>query len=578
MYDLIVRDGTLIDGTGATRRIADVGVRDGRIAAIGRIARSEGRREIDASGCVVAPGFIDPHTHYDPQLTLDPFASSSCFHGVTSVVASNCGFAIAPTRREHRDCVKHIFARVEEIDPAVLDRIPWDFESFPEFLAAREGRLGVNASFYLGHSNVRLWVLGEEAYERAATPDEVDAMRALVREAMAAGAAGLSSSHSATDWDALDRPVPSRLSTLDELEQLVAEVGAASRGSIAYLPASAVGGLTPDDGALLIRMALSSRLPVVIQGLGARSKTDAPTATWPKSRAYLEQARSQGAAVYSLLISRPFQRPFSLERGTTMFEGALAFHRLFREADTVEERCRMLRDPAYRDAIRESVEHPNRDPDAGPTTPPPGFGMLSVHRVRDAVHEPLVGRTIPELAAERGVAPMDAMVDLALAEDLATEFLWNTDTPEWRDGTHQASIHPQMIVGTSDGGAHLGRDDGAEFSSYFLRYWVREWGLWSLEAAVRELTAVPASILGLTDRGLVLPGLAADLTIFDPDTVGPDRKELVEDRIPGQTRWTSRPSGFRATIVNGVPIVLDGEIADEAARPGQVLRPGTMLA
>lgn len=574
MFDLVLTGGLVVDGTGASRRVADIAIDAGRISAIGRIDPAGARRVLDVSGLVVAPGLIDAHTHYDPQLTLDPFASSSCFHGVTTVVAGNCGFALSPTRASGREAVKQIFARVEEIDLAVLDRIPWDFESFPEFLAAREGQLGVNAAFYVGHSNLRLWTLGEAAYERESTESEISEMVGILRAAMAAGAAGFSGSHSPTDFDALDRPVPSRLASFHELEALCAEVGRANRGSIAYLPFSAVGGLSPEDGELLIRLAHASRRPMIIQGLGARSKVDAPTATWPASEAYLARARAAGAAVYSLLIARPFVRPFDLARGTTMFEGALAFHRLFRQADSVEQRCEMLRDASYREAIRKSVEHPNRDPEAGPTTPPPHFEQLSVHRTRDAANRQLEGRGLIEIARERGVEPMDALVDLALSEDLATEFLWSTDTPAWRDGTLLASRHPQMLIGTSDGGAHLGRDDGAEFSSYFLRYWVREWGLWTLEAAIRELSAIPAAILGLHDRGLLLPGYAADLFVFDPDTIGPDEKSLREDRIPGQTRWTSRPAGVRATIVNGVPIIEHGEITDEGARPGRVLRPG----
>ena len=574
MLDLVIKNGMLIDGTGASRRIADVAIENGRIAAIGRIAEDRARRVIDAEGLIVAPGLIDAHTHYDPQLTLDPFASSSCFHGVTSVVVGNCGFALAPTRASGRDAVKQIFSRVEEIDLAVLDQIPWDFESFPEFLASREKKLGVNAAFYVGHSNLRLWSLGEAAYERESSEAEVDEMKQILRAAMAAGAAGFSSSHSPTDFDALDRPVPSRLASLTELEALAAEVGDANRGSIAYLPFSAVGGLTAEDGDLLIRLAHRSRRPVIIQGLGARSKVDAPTATWPKSAAYLERARTLGAAVYSLLIARPFERPFSLARGTTLFEGAHAFHRLFTESVDVKARMKMLSDPDYRESIRKSVEHPNRDPDAGSTTPPPHFSTLSVHRVRDETNQPFEGRGLVEIAAERGVEPMDALVDLALAEDLETEFLWCTDSPEWRDGTFQASSHPQMLIGTSDAGAHLGRDDGAEFSSYFLRYWVREWGLWTLEAAIRELTAIPAAVLGLADRGLLLPGYAADLFLFDPETIGPGLKQLGEDRIPGQTRWMSRPRGTRATIVNGVPIVEHSEITNDSARPGHVLKPG----
>ena len=574
MHDLVIRNGMVVDGTGASRRIADVAIDDGRISAVGRIDPASARRVINAEGLVVAPGIIDMHTHYDPQLTLDPFASSSCFHGVTSVVAGNCGFALAPTRAEGREAVKGIFSRVEEIDLSVLDQIPWDFESFPEFLEARRGRLGVNAGFYVGHSNLRLWVLGDEAYDRASTEAEVSEMRTILRAAMSAGAIGFSSSHSPTDFDALDRPVPSRLSSLEELEALTDELGDWNAGSLAYLPFSAVGGLSAEDGDLLIRLAHTSRLPVVIQGLGARSKVDAPTATWPKSEAYLERARAEGAAVYSLLMSRPFERVFDLLRGTTMFEGALAFNRLFTEAKTGEARMKLLRESGFRDAIRKSIEEPNRDPDQGPTTPPPHFESLFVHRVRDPENRGYEGRSILEIATERHLEPMDVLVDLALSEDLVTEFLWSTDTPEWREGTHSASTHPQMLLGTSDAGAHLGRDDGAEFSSYFLRYWVREWGLWTLEAAIRELSAIPAAVLGLTGRGLIQVGYAADLFLFDPLTVGPDVKQIGEDRIPGQTRWTSRPKGVRATIVNGVPIVENGEIADEQARPGHVMKPG----
>ncbi len=574
MYDLIITNGFLIDGTGASRRRADVAIRAGRIVALGRFSAAEGRRVIDAEGCVVAPGIIDAHTHYDPQLTLDPYAASSCFHGVTSVVVGNCGFALAPTRPEARLGVKQIFSRVEEIDMETLDRIPWDFETFPELLAAREGNLGVNAAWYIGHSNLRLWAMGEAAYDREATEEEIETMRRSVAEAMASGAAGLSSSHSPTDLDTLDRPVPSRQSSLAELSTLACEAGSSNRGSIAYLPFSAVGGLSEADGDYLIELALESRLPVIIQGLGARSKTDAPTATWPESKAYLERARARGAAVYSLLISRPFIRPFSLAKGTTLFEGALAFDRLFTQAKSVPDRIKMLRDPDYRNAIREAVEKPNTDPDAGSTLPPPRFEQLRVNRTAHPDNQRYVGQTLAEIGRERGEAPMDSLIEIALKDDLETEILWSTDTDEWREGTQLASLHPQMIIGTSDGGAHLGRDDGAEFSSYFFRYWVREWGRWELEAAVRELTAIPASILGLTDRGILAPGYAADLVIFDPVTIGPDLKEFREDRIPGQKRWISRPVGVRATIVNGVPIVLEGEIPDDAGLPGTVLRPG----
>ncbi|OCC23600.1 amidohydrolase [Croceicoccus estronivorus] len=576
MYDLVILNGFVIDGTGVSRRQADVAIRDGRIVGIGRFARSEARRSIDAEGHVVAPGIIDAHTHYDPQLTFEPYGTSSCFHGVTSVVTGNCGFAMSPTRAADRKYMSSIFTRVEEIGANAMAAIAWDFETFPEYLAARTGKIGINAAFYIGHSNIRRWVLGDESNQRAATDDEVAEMRMIVRDAMAAGAAGLSSSHSPTDLDMEDRPVPSRLSSRQELLALADEVGRANKGTIGYLPLSAMGGLSAEDGELLVEMALASRRPIIIQGLGARSKVEAPTATWPESEKYLESCRQRGAAVYSLLISRPFNRPVCLARNTSMYEGVPAFHRLFK-TDSLAERMAMLRDPAYRDEIRYAVENPNSDPAKGSNTPPPAFNLMLVGKTRRPDNAVLEGRRLTEIAEERGCAPMDVMADLALSEDLETEFIWNTETDEWREGTFLASRHPQMIIGTSDGGAHLGRDDNAEFTSYFFKYWVREWGKWSLEEAIREFTMLPAKILGFNDRGIIAEGYAADIMIFDPETIGPDIKVIAHDLPGGDSRWTSRPKGVKATIVNGVPIVLDGRLLDDCGLPGHVLRPGVSL-
>ncbi|MCA9502518.1 MAG: amidohydrolase family protein [Myxococcales bacterium] len=572
-YDLLIQNGLVVDGTGLPRRRSDVAIRDGRIVGLGRFDAAEARRVIDAEDRIVAPGIVDPHTHYDPQLTFEPYATSSCYHGVTSVVAGNCGFSIAPTRADDRESILRIFARVEDMSPGSLAAIPWGFESFPEYLATREGHLGINAGCYVGHCNLRRWVMGDACYEREATEDEVASMRALVREAMAAGAAGLSSTHAPTHLDDLGRPVPSRIASKAELEALVREVGAANRGSISYLPFSSIGGLDEADGDLLIRLALASRLPVITQGIGARSKVDAPTATWEHSRAYLERARSVGAGVYSMLMARPFERRFSLAEGTSLYEGVPAFHRLFTEARTVEARMVMLRDRAYREAIRNAVENPNRDPAVGPTLPPPHFALLYVYRASDPGNRKWIGHSMKEIGEARGIAPMDAMVEIALAEDLDVEFVWRTETDVWREGTYQASTHPHMLLGTSDGGAHLGRDDGSEWSSWFLRYWVREWGKWELEEAIRQMTQQPAALLGFVDRGMLLPGHAADLMIFDPERIGPGRKEFVRDFPNGEGRWSSRPEGMHATIVNGVPIVIDGELTDDGGLPGQVLRP-----
>jgi N-acyl-D-aspartate/D-glutamate deacylase len=300
---------------------------------------------------------------------------------------------------------------------------------------------------------------------------------------------------------------------------------------------------------------------------------DAPTATWPESRKFVERAAEEGAAIYSLIMARPLNRRFTLADGTQLYEGVPEFHRLFSQAPTLERRIALARDPGFRASVRQAVENPNKDPRLGPTLPPPHWPVLLVYRAARAENQTLVGRSIAALARERGVAPMDAFLDLALSEDLATEFVWATETDEWREGTYQASVHPSMLIGTSDGGAHLDRDDGSEFSSYFLASWVRDWGKWTLEEAIRHLSMLPAGLIGLAQRGAILPGWAADLFVFDPRTIRPARKEFVRDFPNGEGRWTTRPEGVRATIVNGVPIVRDGELNPDCGHPGQVLRP-----
>ena len=573
-YDLVITNGTVVDGTGLPRRTADVGITRGSVAAIGFIDPSEGDRVIDATGKVVAPGIVDPHTHYDPQLTFEPYGTSSCYHGVTTVVAGNCGFSVAPLKPGDAPWLIQLFARVEGMDASALEGIPVDgFESFPEFLESMRGKIGINAAFYIGHCALRRYVMGDAAQEREATREEIERMVQIVREAMAAGAAGFSSTHSPTHVDSADRPVPSRLSSVDELKALAEAAGRSGSGSLAYLPGSAVGGITAEDEELLIEMSLLSRMPVIIQGLGARSKVDAPTAGWDNAKRFVDEATARGAAVYSMAMSKPFNRTFDLAAGTKLYEGALQLNRLFTEAATVDDRLALIADPAFREAARDSVDHPNRDANAGPTLPPPGWAVLHVNKASRPENEKLIGRSLADIATERGVHPTDAFLEIAASEDLAVEFLWKTETPEWIEGTKIAQDDPHMIVGTSDGGAHLDRDDGAEAHTWFLQHWVREWGGFTLEEGVRQITAIPAALCGFTDRGLLLVGYAADIMIFDPDTVGPDQKALAHDFPNGAARWTSKPQGVHATIVNGVPIVLDGELQTDVPLPGHVLSP-----
>ncbi|HEY5109586.1 MAG TPA: amidohydrolase family protein [Acidimicrobiales bacterium] len=569
-YQLLIRNGVLIDGSGNSRRRADVAARDGRIVAIGRLGDATADVELDAQGRIVAPGIIDPHTHYDPQITWDPYATASCFHGVTTVLAGNCGFSVAPTLPVDRPFFAGLFAKVEGMAPAALDGINWNFETFPEFLADRAGKLGVNLACYVGHCNLRRWVMGTDGSARAATPAEILEMGRILTEAMRAGAAGLSSTHASTHNDGDNHPVPSRFAEPDELLALADELGRINRGTITYLPRSAVGGLDADDMELLIELGRVSGLPVIIQGLGGRNKVDAPGAGWDVALEFLERARVAGSAVYSLLLARPFDRPFSLDFGTTLYEGVQAWDKVV--APDVHDRRALLADPAVRDAMRDAVEHPNRDPDRGSTLPPPHWDVLFVGSVTDPELDRFVGRSIADIAAEQGVAPADAMLDLAMADDLATHFRWVTETGEWMDAVREAQHNPHMITGTSDGGAHLSRDDGSDYSTYFLRRWVLDLGEWTLEQGIRQLTSVPAALLGFRDRGLVQNGNFADLMIFDPEEIRrPGRKELVHD-LPGNSgRFQAYPNGIHATIVNGVPIVLDGKLT--GALPGQVVSP-----
>lgn len=571
VFDLIIRGGFVIDGTGLSRRRVDVGIRNGRVAALAHLDGARATQEIDATGMIVAPGIVDPHTHYDPQITFDPYATMSCFHGVTTVLAGNCGFSAAPVRKDDREFLTDIFASVEDMNPIALSGVPWDnFETFPEYLGSLKGKLGVNFACYVGHSNIRRWVMGDGAYDREATPEEIGAMQAIVDDAMAAGAAGLSSSAAATHLDIKGRPVPSRRAGRAELLALSEAAGRRRPGTICYLPASAIGGMTQDDYDLLLGIGAASGVPVVIQGIGGRSKVDVPTAGWEAASRFLDEANARGTPVYSLLISRPFDRTLEIGPNNGHYKACFAFHELLNLPD--DERRAALRDPAWRDRVREAVENCNRDPAKGTTLPAPQWRDVYVVQVAEERNRPIEGSSIAALAAERGVAPMDALLDLALDEDLRTTFRWRTESPEWAEAVDAAQGHPNMVVGMSDGGAHLPKDDGADWSSYFLRSWVLDRKRWTLEEGIRQITQVPAAMLGFADRGTLRVGGWADIMIFDPETIGPWRKEFVRD-LPGNIgRWKALGTGVKATMVNGAPIVLDGK--PTGAMPGHVVAPG----
>ena len=319
-FDTIIKGGRVVDGSGLPMRVADVGIKAGMITDVGRLAGT--RRTIAADGLVVMPGIIDVHTHYDPQLTFEPLGTSSCYHGVTSVVAGNCGYSIAPCRPADRAWLTEFFAKVEGMSPSVLrSGLPWDWETFPSLLEVLDRRLGINAAIYIGHSALRRYVMGDAASERDATPEERARMADHVREAMRAGAAGFSSSQAPTHVDQANRPVPSRCASFEEVAELATAAGEGGAGSIAYLAASAVQGYDARDRERLIELAHRSGLPVVVQGMGYRPGA---RERWDDQTRFLASARERGAAIFSMLRTQPFMRPFNWRRGTSLFDGV--FH------------------------------------------------------------------------------------------------------------------------------------------------------------------------------------------------------------------------------------------------------------
>lgn len=569
-YDLIVRNGYVVDGTGLPRRRIDVGVKNGRIAKLARLEKVGAREEIDAKGRIVAPGIIDAHTHYDPQITFDPYATMSCFHGVTTVLAGNCGFSVAPTRDRDREFVKGVFAKVEDMNPIALSGVAWErFETFPEFMAMLEGHLGINFACYIGHSNIRRWVMGEAASTRAATSEELAEMRGVVAGAMAAGAAGFSTSLSPTHNDLGGRPVPSRLAAREEVLALAEEAGRHGTGSICFLPPGTSRGLTDADHNYIIEVARRSGLPVIIQGLGASSKVDVPGAGWDDAVKALDRAQTEGAPFFSLLIARPFDRQVAFDETNHHWQAVPTWHSMTRMP--VPDRRVLLNDPVARKEMRFAVENQNRDPAKGTTLPAPQWPVVFIESSPTMSFDQHQGHSVAELAKERGVAPGDFVLDLALADNFETKLRWRMSGPDWLGAVEKSQTDPRIIIGTSDGGAHLAKDDQADWSSYFLATWVRERKVWSLEEGVRQITQVPAALLGFPDRGTLRVGAWADIMIFDPQEIGPLRKEFVHDLPGGVGRYKAYGQGVYATIVNGQPIVIDGQLTGRT--PGRLVAP-----
>jgi N-acyl-D-amino-acid deacylase len=555
-HALVVRGGNVVDGTGAPARRADVAIEDGRIVEIGEGLK--GKRELDASGCVVAPGFIDIHTHYDAQVFWDAALTPSSWHGVTTVVAGNCGFSIAPCRPEHRGLIGRTLQRVEDMDLATLEAgIPWDFETFPEYLDSVERHgVALNYTGYIGHTALRLFVMGDDAYEREqATEQELATMARMVCEAVEAGAAGFASSSSHTHYGDGGRPVPSRLADRNEVERLLEPLRDLGRGVAEFTPGE------PVTHAHLYEIQKRIGRPFTWTALLAVNG-DAASFTADMQELHAK-GLANGTGVWPQVTCRPltFQmtmtEPFSFNR-------AASFKALVGKSN--EERVAAYSDPSWRAKAREEL--------AAARMLQETWEAVTVAESRD--HPELEDRSIASLAAERGVEPLDVVLDLAIEEDLTTRYrtVIANDNVEL---VTQVLHEDQVLLGLSDAGAHVGQLCDACLPTDLLGNWVRDRETYSMEEAIRKLTSEPAEVFGFQDRGVLEAGKAADVVVFDPATVGPGKLHRVQDfPANGERLVADNPSGMMHVLVNGTPIRVDGE-PDAAAvesRPGQVLRPG----
>lgn len=560
-HDLVVRGGVVHDGTGAAGRRADVAVDGGIITEVGAVT-DRGREELDADGHVVSPGFIDAHTHMDAQVFWDPLGSSSCWHGVTTVVMGNCGFTLAPVRPARRDLVVRNLERAEDIAPEALAAgIEWSWETFPEYLTAVD-RLpkAINVAAYVGHSALRTWAMGERAFDGPATDDEVEVMARQLASGLEAGAIGFTTSRSRNHQTSDDRPVASRLAGWSEVCRLVGTLRARS-GKIFEL---AVGPSFSDPDAA-VRAEAAGRLGALAAATGV-PVTFGVAAPHPQTATLLDlidRSASAGARMFGQSHSRGISVVLSFASHLPF--DALPRWREFR-ALPLDEQLHKLRDPPTRASLREAAVNGVYASGIGAEVPPPDYARMRV--LRDAVRP---NPSVAELAAQRGVHPVDVMLDLAVQTKLQQLFAQPL-TPLEPDDLLAIMRHPRTVMTFSDSGAHVSQISDASIQTYLLGYWVRAREAFTLAEAIRMITSVPADAWGLTGRGRIAPGLRADLNVFDPDRIAPMLPELVHDLPAGALRLRQRATGLQATVVNGIPTFREGE--HSGALPGRLIRHG----
>lgn len=557
-YDLLIKNGTVVDGTGAAPVHADVGVKDGMIVEVGKLSGSA-TRVVDAKDLIVAPGFVDPHTHYDAQICWDDVTSPSSWHGVTTIMLGNCGVGLAPCRPEAREMAAWDLVNVEAIPFDVLKQgVTWDWESFPEYMAAAARRgSGLNMGFLCALTPFRHYVMGEESMERAANAAEMKEVTRLLREAMEAGAFGFTTTSAPQHLGYKGRPLACRLASHDELRSYSHVLRDLGRGSIEIALTSQASKVNAEERALLELFLSESRRPVT--WLALLNRDDDPDAV---QNTLVETADLIARGAIPQCTCRPFIFQIDCSKPFILASMACWVPVL---NQPVERQIEILRSPAFRAEFREALKRPLIFTGR--------WEVMTVLETMSPHLEKYLGRNIAEIAQERGADPLDTFLDLAIEDGLAMQFnyiLFNADESR----IPELITDSRTMIGLSDGGAHVDSICDAGYATYLLGTWVRERQAMSLQHAVKRITSEPADFFGISKRGRIAPGMAADFAIFDLATVGSDVTGTMRRDLPGGGRrlvMTAR--GVEYTIVNGQLLFEHG--VDSGARAGRVLHSAT---
>jgi N-acyl-D-aspartate/D-glutamate deacylase len=561
VLDYLITGGTVVDGTGAPRQRADVGIEGDRIVAVGEVTEPA-KETLDAAGLVVAPGFVDPHTHYDAQLYWDSYATPSSLHGVTSVIGGNCGFTLAPLKAEDADFTRRMMAKVEGMPLEALEHgIDWSWETFGQYLDGLEGRVAVNAGFLVGHCALRRYVLGPEATERQATAEEVDKLTRLLQECLAAGGLGLSTSRSSTHNDGDNKPVPSRAASEEELLKLCDIVGQYPGTSLEAIVEGCLRGFSDAEVELMAQMSARANRPLNWNVLGVAAGQEERTAQQLRPS---HRAAEIGGRVVALTM--PIFADNNMSLGTFCALWLIpGWHDILSLPKA--EKLAKLRDPAVREEMTRAAKG----------TVFERLSDFSNYRIGDTVapeNKRYEGRLITDIASESGKDPADALVDLTSADDFKT-VLWplpvSNGPADW-EARRDLWAKDSVLIGGSDAGAHLDRMLGSPYPTRFLADTLRGRQLITLERAVQLMTDAPARLFGLTGRGRIGEGWLADVVVFDPEKVDSGPAHRIYD-LPGDSlRLTAESMGIHRVFVNGRPAISDGQPAGDL--PGRVLRSG----